>query len=76
MKVKGVTTAIMILTTDATSARNRNSVQPENNLTITQDTRLCADNYNLRDPGRDGAIRVTGNNVTLDCRDSELVGVA
>jgi hypothetical protein len=41
---------------------------------ITRDTQLCADRFNLRDPGRDGAIRVTGNDVTLDCRGSQLVG--
>ncbi|MCP3872032.1 MAG: DUF4215 domain-containing protein [Desulfobacteraceae bacterium] len=49
-------------------------VLPKDNLTITRDTKLCPGSYNLRDPGRDGVIRVTGNNVTLDCRNSQLNG--
>ena len=49
-------------------------VPPKDNLTITRDTQLCAGSYSLRDPGRDGAIRVTGNGVTLECRGSQLVG--
>ncbi|MFH2059497.1 MAG: DUF4215 domain-containing protein [Pseudomonadota bacterium] len=49
-------------------------VPPKDNLTITSDTRLCEGSYSLRDPGRDGVIRVTGNNVTLDCRGAQLVG--
>jgi hypothetical protein len=49
-------------------------VPPKDNLLITRDTQLCAGSFNLRDPGRDGAIRVTGNEVTLDCRGSQLVG--
>jgi cysteine-rich repeat protein len=49
-------------------------VPPKDNLTITSDTRLCTGSYNLRDPGNDGLIRVTGNDVTLDCRDSQLTG--
>jgi cysteine-rich repeat protein len=49
-------------------------VPPKDNLTITRDTRLCAGSYSLRDSGRDGAIRVTGSDVTLDCRDCQLVG--
>ncbi len=48
--------------------------KPKDNLNIIQDTKLCTGRYTLRDPGRDGVIRVTGNNVTLDCRDCELVG--
>ncbi len=49
-------------------------VKPKDNLIITRDTRLCPGRYTLRDQGRDGLIRVTSDNVTLDCRDSELVG--
>jgi hypothetical protein len=49
-------------------------VQPKDNLAITRDTRLCAGNYRVPDSGRDGAIRVTGSDVTLDCRGSQLVG--
>ncbi len=49
-------------------------VLPKDNLNITRDTKLCTGRYTLRDPGRNGVIRVTGSNVTLDCRDCELVG--
>lgn len=50
-------------------------VQPKDNLAITRDTRLCAGRYRITDSGRDGAIRVTVDDVTLDCRDSRLEGV-
>lgn len=46
----------------------------KDNLTITRDTRLCGGRFSIRDSGRDGAIRVTGNDVTLDCRGSRLDG--
>ncbi len=49
-------------------------VLPKDNLIITRDTRLCPGRFTLRDPGRDGVIKVTGSGVTLDCRDTELVG--
>ncbi len=52
----------------------QNCVQPKDNLVITRDTRLCAGNHRVRDSGRDGAIRVTGSGVTLDCRGSQLIG--
>ena len=52
----------------------RECIPPKDNLNINRDTRLCPGSYTLRDPGRDGVIRITGNNVTLDCRDVYLTG--
>lgn len=49
-------------------------VVPKDNMNIAWDTKLCSGKYTLRDPGRDGVIRVTGSGVTLDCRGVELVG--
>ncbi|GEM_PF-1571820 len=49
-------------------------VLPKDNLDINSDTKLCAGTYTLRDPGNDGLIRVTGNDITLDCRGSRLTG--
>ncbi len=52
----------------------QNCVRPKDNLNINMDTQLCAGTYTLRDPGNDGLIRVTGNDITLDCRGSSLTG--
>jgi hypothetical protein len=49
-------------------------VLPKDNLAITSDTRLCGGTHRVSDAGRDGAIRVTGSGVTLDCRGSQLIG--
>lgn len=49
-------------------------VVPKNDLTITQDTRLCMGDHRAPDTQGNGAIRITGSNVTLDCRGSRLKG--
>ncbi len=53
----------------------RTCIQPKDNLSVNQDARLCAGDHRIADAAQDGAIRVTGTDVTLDCRDSRLIGV-
>jgi len=36
--------------------------------------RLCSGDYTLSDPGRDGVIRVTGNNTVIDCNGAVIRG--
>ncbi len=49
-------------------------VAPKNDLNINEDTKLCYGNFNVNDTQDNGAIIVSADNVTLDCRGSRLRG--
>ncbi len=48
----------------------------KNDLMITRDAKLCRGEYHVPDTQGNGAILITGNNVTLDCRGSRLKGLS
>ncbi len=50
-------------------------VTPKNDMTITQDAKLCRGNHRVPDSQGNGAILVTGGNVTLDCGGAKLKGL-
>lgn len=47
---------------------------PYDDMQITTSTVLCTGVYNLLDPGNDGVIRISADNVVLDCNGSTLQG--
>ncbi|MFC1754534.1 DUF4215 domain-containing protein [Thermoproteota archaeon] len=48
---------------------------PQNNLHLVRDAKLCEGSYTIKDEGEEGVIIIDADNIVVDCKDVELIGV-